>query len=74
MPLLVDEHMHYRFLKVVYSPSYAKFNVPMFLNKTLVAFGVWQVLWNPLLAPVLYSVLFFLPWYIVCRKAGSEFP
>ena len=40
MPLLVDQNIHYRLLKLVYSLSYAKFNVPMFLNRIQVLYGV----------------------------------
>ena len=38
MPLLVDENIHYRLLKLVCGLSYAKVNVPMFLNRTPVLY------------------------------------
>ena len=44
MRLLLDENIHHRVLKLVYNVKYARFNVPMFLNRTPV------LLWR--LAPI----------------------
>ena len=43
LPLLVDENIHRCLLKLIYSMSYVEFNVPMFLNRTPVLFGVWHL-------------------------------
>ena len=42
MPLLGDENMHYRLLKLVDGLNYAKFNVPMFLKRTPILYCVWH--------------------------------
>ena len=42
LPLLVDENIHYRVLKLVYSISYARYNVPLFITRTPVVYGTWH--------------------------------
>ena len=43
MALLVGENIHYQPLKLVYSHKYAKCNVPIFLSRILVLYGVWHL-------------------------------
>ena len=42
LPLLVDENIHYRILKLAYSSTYKEFNVPFYLNRTPLLYGVWH--------------------------------
>ena len=42
LPLLVDENIHYRVLKLVYSINYAWYNVPLFITRTPVVYGTWH--------------------------------
>ena len=42
LPLLVDENIHYFVLKLVYSISYARYNVPLFITRTPVVY-VWHM-------------------------------
>ena len=42
LPLLVDENIHCRILKLAYSVTYAESNVPLYLNRTPILYGVWH--------------------------------
>ena len=42
MPLRVDEKIHCRLLKLVYIITYAKYNTPLFLNRTPQRYEVWH--------------------------------
>ena len=42
LPLLVDENIHYPVLKLVYSISYAWYNVPLLIARTPVVYGTWH--------------------------------
>ena len=37
--LLVDDNIHDRFLRLMYRVSYAQYNLPLFLTRTLVVYG-----------------------------------
>ena len=63
LPVLVDMNIHYRAMKMVYSVTYAKYDIKKWLVKTPIVYGIWH--------PYKYACTLmyrrFLPFFCRCH-------
>ena len=60
VPILVDDNIHYRLCKMMYSKVYAQYNLAFFLNRCPVLYGVW----HPYKYPVIVCYRRFFPLFV----------
>lgn len=49
LPLLVDENIHYRVLRMLYSPAFAEYDVHAYLKDVPLIYGIWHAYKHTLL-------------------------
>ena len=74
LPLLCDENIHYRVLKLAYSETYKKYDIRKFLSRTPLVYGTWHP--YKYLITVLYRSYFPILTYLLYGKLapGKELP